>query len=353
MSTDSGKPHPLRDRFRGALLGTLLGDALGMPVEGWPAALIRRELGEVREMHEARLGAGTYTDDTQMAGALAEGLLGSPDPSRPEVDRIARRFGERYDPERGYGGNTRQILAAIRAGRPWREVVEEHRLPGGSFANGAAMRVAPAALAGYPDPAVTVAIADLQARPTGHDHPEGRFGARLQALGVLACLREGRDGPPPDPRALLRSALEGWEGLAPEGFVNRLEWIAGQLEEAGGDTGGGTSGGEEPRSVRDGAAAKAIAVLGTGGRAVESVPAALWAFLSHPDDPEEAIITAVGLGGDTDTIGAMAGALAGARCGASSLPARWLEAAEEGPGGRGGLTELADRLYERIHERMP
>jgi poly(ADP-ribose) glycohydrolase ARH3 len=318
-------PH-LRDRFRGALLGTLAGDALGMPVEGWPAAAIRRELGEVREMLPARLGAGTFTDDTQMAAGLAMALLDAEDPGAAEADHVARRFGEVFDPKRGYGGNARQILAEVRSGVPWRDVVERRRLPGGSYANGAAMRVAPAALAGYPRVEWVIRTAEIQARPTGHDHPEALFGARLQAVGVLTGLEGGFDDPPPDPGALLRSAAHGWEGEPPAGYVTAIEWLSRNLRAA-------------PE--------EAAAALGVGGRAVESVPAALWAFLAHPDDPEEAIVTAVGMGGDTDTIGAMAGALAGARCGASTLPARWMHVLENGPHGKDGLTELADRLYDR------
>jgi hypothetical protein len=61
--------HPLEDRFRGALLGTLMGDALGMPWEGWTAERIREEVAQPREMIEARRGAGTFTDDTQMTAA--------------------------------------------------------------------------------------------------------------------------------------------------------------------------------------------------------------------------------------------------------------------------------------------
>lgn len=318
----------LRDRFRGALLGTLVGDALGMPVEGWSAEHIRREIGEVREMLDARLGAGTYTDDTQMTAALAEALLESDDPARPDLDLVARRFGARFDADRGYGGNSRKILAAIRDGEPWRQAVEARRLPGGSFGDGAAMRAAPTALACYPDSQDAVLAADRQALITGHDHPEGRFGARLQAAGVLANLVGGRESTPPRPTDLLDSASAGWEGEdgPPESFVRRMEWIEGNVGAPAGD---------------------AAARLGTGSRASAAVPAAVWAFLASPDDPEEAVVNAVSLGGDTDTVGAMAGALAGARNGASRIPARWMQSVESGGEGRKALTALADELLRR------
>jgi poly(ADP-ribose) glycohydrolase ARH3 len=319
----------LGDRFRGALLGTFVGDALGMAVEGWPRQAIRERFGhrgrEVREMMDARLGLGTYTDDTQMTLALAEALLDSP-PGELDLDRVAHRFAEAFGAERGYGGNTRRVLSGIRAalagGGDWREVVERHRLPGGSWANGAAMRVAPVALAFYPRPGAAARAAEAQAEVTGHSHPVGRSGARLQALGVLGALRRGAEGRSLDPDGF----LEEVGGVLPGEYRQALEWIAGNL---------GASGE---------AAARA---LGVSGRASESVPAALWAFLSRLDDPEEAVVRAVGLGGDADTIGAMTGALAGAFHGASALPERWVAVLEEGERGRSYAESLADRLHRR------
>lgn len=320
----------LADRFRGALLGTFVGDALGMPVEGWPRQAIRERFGhlgrEVREMMDARLGLGTYTDDTQMTLALAEALLDSPR-GEIDLDHVARRFAESYRAERGYGGNTRRVLSGIRAalgkGEPWRDVVERHRPPGGSWANGAAMRVAPVALAFYPQQGATARAAEAQAEVTGHSHPIGRSGARLQALAVLGALRRGAQDRPIEPAEF----LEEVGGVLPEEYRQALEWIGENLD-AGSE-----------------AAARA---LGVSGRASESVPAALWAFLSRHQDPEEVIVRAVSLGGDADTLGAMAGALAGAYHGASTLPERWVGVLEDGEHGRSYAEDLADRLHRRV-----
>lgn len=322
-------PGGLADRFRGALLGTFAGDALGMPVEGWPRQAIRERFGhrgrEVREMMDARLGLGTYTDDTEMTLALAEALLASP-PGELHLDRVAERFAEAFRPERGYGANTRRILSGIRAalrdGRPWRDVVEGLLLPGGSWANGAAMRVAPVALAFYPSAGDVARAAEAQAEVTGHSHPVGRSGARLQALAVLGALRRGAEGRELDPEELLEEVGD----VLPEVFSRALDWIARHLEASPDD---------------------AARTLGVGARASDSVPAALWAFLSRRDDPEEAVVRAVTLGGDADTIGAMAGALAGAYHGASALPERWLGVLEDGERGRSYAEELADRLHRR------
>lgn len=307
-----------RDHFRGALLGTFVGDALGMPLEGTGQILYGLH-GEVRDLLHARLGLGTYTDDTQLMIGLAEALLDTP--GSLSLDRVAARFGEVFDPRRGYGGNAMNILASIDKGTPWRQAVERHLLPGGSFANGAAMRVAPVALAFFGDEEAVGRAAREQAEVTGHSHPVGAFGAELLALAVHRALRRGPEKEPFDAAGF----ADELRPRAVDEFRYALEWIPENLD-------------AEP--------GLAVQVLGTGLRASHSVSFALWCFLAHADDPEEAMVRAVNAGGDTDTIGAMTGALAGAFHGASSLPARWVEPLENGGRGRDYVLGLADRLFD-------
>ena len=66
----------LKGKFRGSMIGLAIGDALGMPVEGWTPERIRVELGGVSDMLDGRKGpAGTWTDDTGMTIAVAESLV--------------------------------------------------------------------------------------------------------------------------------------------------------------------------------------------------------------------------------------------------------------------------------------
>ena len=87
-----------------------------------------------------------------------------------------------------------------------------------------------------------------------------------------------------------------------------------------------------------------IGRVGNGIRASQAVAAALWAFLRYGKNPEECIIRAVGFGGDTDTIGAMAGALMGALHGSSWIPAGWYDNIENGVHGRDEIVILARQL---------
>jgi ADP-ribosylglycohydrolase len=83
--------------------------------------------------------------------------------------------------------------------------------------------------------------------------------------------------------------------------------------------------------------------LSSSADAAESVGAALYSALAH-DRFEAALQFAVGLGGDTDTVAAMAGAVAGARDGYRSIPIRWLTALEDGERGHSYVRTLVAPL---------
>src|SRR5690349_11254510 len=86
---------PEKERFNGCLLGLAVGDALGQPVEAYPAERIRWEFGEVRDFMAGDprlplpLGAGQWTDDTQMTLDITRSLLRC---GRVDPEDIAREF---------------------------------------------------------------------------------------------------------------------------------------------------------------------------------------------------------------------------------------------------------------------
>jgi poly(ADP-ribose) glycohydrolase ARH3 len=293
----------LRDAARGALLGTFVGDALGMPFEGYPPQSFEPPL----EMAEARLGRGTYTDDTQMMIALAESLLRH---GAVEPDDLARAFLDAYEPERGYGGGTRAVFALWADGvRDAAGLIFDGQ---GSLGNGAAMRIAPIGVRFALDQALLDVQAERSARLT-HAHPVGVDGAVAQASAVAAAVRGD-------------SALEAARSAARSDELRRALGAAAALVA----TGLGTP-------------AELANRLGTGVTAHESVATA--GCIAEADDDFEAALTfAVACGGDTDTIAAMTGAIVGARLGASAIPDRWLDCLEDGPKGRRHVASLADEL---------
>jgi ADP-ribosylglycohydrolase len=285
-------------------LGTFVGDALGMPFEGAPHDDIPLQV----EMVEARRGRGTYTDDTQMMIALAESLI---ERGRVDEEHLARAFQAAYDPDRGYGGGTRRVMELWASGTPVSAAANEVFGGQGSRGNGAAMRVAPVAVRFHAHPEQLCTEAALSARIT-HAHPVGVDGALVQAAAIGAALRGE------DILDCARTAARTTE------MTERLS-VVGELLAVR----------REPAEVHR--------RLGSSSAAAESVPAALYASLAHPAF-EQAVRFAVRLGGDTDTIAAMTGAIAGGRDGPSAIPARWLAALEDGHRGRTHVEQLAVRL---------
>ena len=305
MSTPAGPARDLRDAAVGALLGAFVGDALGMPYEGRPGHAVP----DVVEMRDGRAPAGSYTDDTQMTMALAESLLrcGTVD----EHD-LAAAFRARFEPERGYGSGTRTVMDLWEAGVTVQDAARRVFDGEGSPRNGAAMRVAPVAVRFFRDVDRVVTEARRSAVVT-HRHPEGVDGAVVQAVAVAAALC-GRDP--------FRAAVAA---ASTPPMRRRLDELAATAPDA-----------LCPRTL----AGTAWAVPST---AVGSVPVAV-VVGSRARTFEEAVAVAVRCGGDTDTVASMAGAIAGARFGAHSVPGRWYDALEDGTCGRTHVADLAVAL---------
>lgn len=306
-----------RDREQiaaGALLGTFAGDAVGAAWEGSPSVDGRGAADRVERSLDR--GELTYTDDTQLAFALAEHLC-----DEPTVDPqgLAEVFLEHHEPWRGYGGGMIRLLDVWRSGTPVAEAATAV-FPEGSFGNGAAMRVAPVGILWSHDPEQLDEVARRQASTT-HVHRLGQAAAVLQARAVGMAAARGRFG------------TEELEELAPvvsepelqEPFEAVLD-LAARWREGGGPT------------LREVARRAGNEVVGH-----RSVPAALWAA-AVGEDLTSAVELAIGIGGDADTIAAMAGAVAGAVGTRRAVPDAWFERFEDGTRGRSYGLRLAGRL---------
>lgn len=304
-----------RSKRRGALLGALVGDALGAPLEGHPVPVPAACLAEIeREARPRR-----YTDDSAMTMALAESLLARHD---LDQDHLAHTFAAHYarEPRRGYGAGAADLLGRVAAGADWREAAAAQFGGRGSFGNGAAMRVAPVALHAAGDLHRVVGLARGSAVVT-HTHPAAVEGAAAQAVAVALALAQ----PPSSPLDRRTFLARVTTSISSGEMAEALRSLPAVLD-------------QRPAPSPEVVAAR----IGTGVTAVEAVPAALAAFLLHPGSFPEAVRFAVLLGGDTDTIASMAGALAGAYLGESAIPAAWLDATE----GVDRMLQLADRLCQ-------
>ncbi len=310
---------PTLDKFRGALAGTFAGDALGAPVEGLSADRIFRERGRVDKMLDARLGAGTYTDDTEMMIGVAQTLVERGD-ADPEF--LATRFVENFSPDRGYGHGTVATLGYLADGTPWAEAARRV-FAAGSMGNGAAMRVAPVGVMFHDDPERLVVEARRCAMVT-HVHRLGVEGAVLQALAVGMAV--GLDNSRPlDVSSFLD---ELGSRMTCDEYKKALDTVSGLIRQP-----------HDPDRV--------IGELGCEALALRSVPCSIYLFLRYCSDFRESVSRTVSLGGDADTTGAMTGALCGAYLGAGAIPSDWYDKLENGPTGRDYVMELGVALYDR------
>ena len=290
------------DRFLGSAMGTFVGDALGEPVEGWPHRAIYSRFGLLDTMVR---GEGRYTDDTQMMIGILETLIekGGFDPAI-----CAGKFQENFDPGRGYGRRIFGVVERIRQGIPWDQVGTD------SFGNGGAMRIAPIGCFYYRDLQPLKENAIMSARIT-HNHPEGLAGAVAQATAVGLAFQYGLSNEPIEPEGFLDSITAQVSDID-KGFAESLDGI---------------------KSIHRGSMIEIIEAIGgryrLSLRAIESVPAAIGSFVLTTCF-KDAVVLAVNLGGDTDTIGAMAGAIAGAYYGYGQIPEAWVSQLENRAKGR-------------------
>jgi poly(ADP-ribose) glycohydrolase ARH3 len=304
------------NRFQGCLLGLAVGDALGGRFEARSAESIRERFVSTEALIDYPQDELWYTDDTQMTIGVAETLA---EHGSVVEEHLCASFVANYVPSRGYGRGARAVLDAMEDHQDHRAVAAEY-FPGGSFGNGAAMRVAPVGLFFRDDPKRIWEQARLSALPT-HTRPLGIEGAQLLALAVAWCSsadRFDRD----DYFTRLLTACTSNE------YRERLELA------------------QNTRSTQD------LSQLGNRIEALYSVPTAIASFALTPDSYEETIAQTIFLGGDTDTLAAMSGALSGAFLGFERLPKRLVGLLGSSPKGRDYLLNLAERLLA-AYERQP
>ena len=290
-----------RARYRGSLLGLAVGDALGTPYEGLP----RGSFAPVTDMagggHRG-LPVGAWTDDTSLALCLAESLVARRAfDARDQMDRYLRWLQDGHWSSTGYAfgiGHTTSL--ALARYELTRDPTSSGRTEPNSAGSGSLMRLAPVPLFFAADRAEAVRLSGESSRTT-HANP----------VAVDACRYFG---------ALVAGAAAGidkeelfglWEGsLVPE----VAEIAGGSFRREG-----------PPES---------------SGYAVHTLEAALWAF-ARTDSFRDGALLCVNLGGDTDTVGAVYGQLAGALYGEEAIPAEWLAVLAR----RREIERLADSLF--------
>lgn len=302
----------LLERYRGALVGLAIGDAMGAPVE----FKLPGSFTPVTEMVGGglfQLDPGQWTDDTSMALCLADSLIATGGfDAVDQLRRYVRWFREGYLSSTGecfdVGINTQAALLRFeQTGEAHCGSPDPH-----AAGNGCLMRLAPVPLAFAYDPAAAIAFAGESARTT-----HGAVAA-VDASRYLA--------------ALIAGALHG---------ATKAELVGDVYEPTPGFWARAPLAPEVMEVARGSFRRKNPPQIQGSGYVVRSLEAALWAF-HRAEDFRDGCLRAVNLGDDADTTGAVFGQLAGAFHGLRGIPREWRMTLHQ----RELIKRFAERLYD-------
>lgn len=282
----------------GCIWGTAVGDALGLPCEGLPPRRIVALFGDVPDKHRFLFRRGMISDDTEHTFLVWDALTAS----AGEGEAFTRRLSS---------GLRRWILAlpagvglaTLRAGVRLVFGVPTSRSGVFSAGNGPAMRAAILGVACAWD-RDRDRLRDLVSRSSRltHTDPKAEHGALAVAIGA-ACFARAKT----EAGAVLSAVAD----VLPRAGAEELrEWLTRVAESI--------SRGESTASF----AARQFP-RGVSGYVNHTVPVALHAVLSYPDDFRTAVRGAIACGGDTDTIAAITGGIVGAHVGIEGIPDEW------------------------------
>ncbi|HVF12273.1 MAG TPA: ADP-ribosylglycohydrolase family protein [Actinomycetota bacterium] len=295
-------------KVSGALLGLGVGNALGIPFEGqsrdWIQTAPADRLREIGAWEKDEL----WDDDTAQTVILAEAFL-----DKGHLDRqdVAERLLEwRNQNGRGIGLLTAEVLGKLTTGMaPWEAAQAAWENSGQQAAgNGAVMRCAPVALACW---ASGERLVDQAIESSLVTHFDPRCVATVVALTavIAVCLT---------------------------GFEPDLEQLAKALERDGSPLEVAEATKHVPLSALDLDNPRAM------GYTIKAYQVGLWSLTQSKF--EDSLVAVVSEGGDTDTNGAVAGAVMGARLGIEAIPSRWIESLHD----PAGLKDLSERLTRRF-----
>ena len=304
------------ERIRALLLGAAVGDALGVPVEFRPRGSFHVDGMRGHGTHDQP--AGTWSDDTSLTLALADAVEGD----TVSLPRLARNFiawhdkgaftphGEAFD----MGNATARAIARLKRGVPPEQAggTEE-----GDNGNGSLMRVAPLVflLAGRSAEERFRLIKAVSSVTHGHAWSVTACFLLLEMLGKLLAGRP-KDAAYAELRAEMAAPPAFLDAAALTRFRRILNADIRELQES------------EIRS---------------SGFVIDTLEAALWCFLTT-DTYKDAVLKAVNLGEDTDTTGAVTGALAVMAYGPGAIPAEWIAQLR----GRDQILRIADSMARML-----
>jgi len=311
----------VESKLQGVILGTVVGDAIGLPREGLSRRRAARIFGNPPLRHRLIFGHGMMSDDGEHTCMTAQALLAS----RGDPKRFARSLAWRLRGwilalPAGVGKATARSIIKLWLGFP------PHRSGVWSAGNGPVMRAAVIGTYAADDPALMRQLIYASTIMT-HRDPAAEDGAVAIAIAAACGFRFGADV----------SAEILLDELRP---VLRNSELLPLLEQAAADAAARLSIDEflESRKMD----------RGISGYINHTVPAAIFCWLRSPGDYRQAVEAIVIAGGDSDTTAAIVGGLVGATAGIDAIPIEWRNGLMEWPRTEGWLLRLGSALAEQI-----
>ncbi|WP_245605556.1 ADP-ribosylglycohydrolase family protein [Thermicanus aegyptius] len=304
-----------KDKILGTLYGMAIGDAMGMPSELWSRKKVKAYFGKIDtfldgpESNEVarNFTKGQYTDDTTQALLILDALIENQ--FRPDDRIIANKLIAWADKTNAFendilGPSSKAALLAVKKGEDASDVTAR------AVTNGAAMRIAPIGCLFTPEDEKDLVDYVWKVSKVTHTSDVAIAGASMIAIAVSAAC-EGRNWDEIIDYTMNvydTAILYGAETFSPS-LKARLKLGLTYVEEFAHDEEAFT------KQIYD--------VIGTGVATSESVPAAL-SIAYYAKTVERCALLCANIGGDTDTIGAMATAICGAKQGATNIDPAWI-----------------------------
>lgn len=307
----------MRNRIAGALYGMALGDAMGMPAELWSRERARRYFGGKIEglldgpaENEVAFNykKGQFTDDTGQALVLLDSIASTD--YVPDTKDIAVRMLEWAEKENAFENNILGPTSKIALAN-FRDGIEDTTVTDKAASNGSAMRIPPVGCLFTPDRKKDIVDYVYEVSRATHTSDVTIAGAAMIAAGVSSALVND------DFEQIIQDILE----IEPIGYHKGHEGYAPRLAER---VKLGLEIAKQIPNDDDAFTKRIYDVVGAGVGIIESVPAAV-AIAYYAQDPNKTCLLCANLGGDTDTIGAMATAICGAYKGVGAIKEEYIE----------------------------
>jgi len=320
-------PPSLEHSITGCLLGTAVGDAIGLPGEGLSRRRVLRLFPDL-DGHRFLFRRGMVSDDTEHACMTAQAMIAA----GGNVERFARAL----------AWQLRWWLLGVPAGVGFATLRATLKLwlgfsPGrsGVFSagNGPAMRSPIIGACCGHDSDTMRAFVHASTRLT-HTDPKAEYGAVAVALAAHLAARSETGIPPPQYASALRALLDA----EADEFLALIDRVVESVL-----VGNTTQAFAEELGLAD----------GVGGYIYHTVPVVLHCWLRHQTDFRAGILEIVRCGGDTDTTAAILGGIIGARAGREGIPREWIDGLWEWPRTVAWMQRLGESLAEACTDGAP